>query len=60
MSKYNYASEKEIIGMVREKALSVVERAASNGCDLDFITGTVHMANVIIDELQKDDSDDGK
>lgn len=67
MSKYNYASAETIVNMIREKAFSLVEDTADRSAkgipgpfSLDYIGGAVRMANIIIDEMQKDDSDDGK
>lgn len=62
MSKYGYVSEEKIINMIREKALEFVEDTANRDstASLDYIGGAVRMANIIIGEMQKDDSDDGK
>lgn len=67
MSKYNYASEETIVNMIREKALEFVENAADRTergipvpYSINYIGGAVRMANIIIGEMQKEDSDDCK
>lgn len=62
MSKYGYASAETIVNMIREKALEFVEDTANRDykASLDYIGGAVRMANIIIGEMQKEDSDDGK
>lgn len=67
MGKYNYASAETIVNMIREKALEFVEKTTDRlthiGIDssgLNYIGGAVRFANIIIDEIQKEDSDDGK
>lgn len=65
MSKYNYASAETLVQMIREKALEYVEETAKEmyvdtQSGIKIIAGGVRMANIIIDEIQKDDPDDGK
>lgn len=62
MGKYNYVSEEKIINMIREKALELVDKVTSKDSEdsFNYIGGAARMANIIIAELQKDDSDDGE
>ena len=65
MSKYSYASAETIVQMIREKTLEYVEETAKEmyvdtQSGIKMIAGGVRMANIIIDEMQKEDSDDSK
>ena len=63
MSKYNYASAETIVNMIREKALACVEETSKDVSvvvGLNYIAGAAKMANIIIDEMQKEDDVDGQ